>query len=318
LYPIMDWAFEALLILCIAVFVRTKRQVWILWMALFLSLLVVDFRQFYLVAHGAVRAGGFFKDIPTISIIYGLLVPPLAVLSVDMELGKRERNVFWGMLALGLMGAYATGARGVWLAILMAIAVIFACRGGWKRLLRCMAACILCFLVIALVASPQTRDRVAPERLGRDNSIMARFALYDAATEMFFEHPFLGVGMQQFNVHWREKCPSDKPNWQKLVNAHNTCLMYLSEGGLVGFGGYITFVGYLLWWAWKRRDTRWGLQLFGTVFSAFVQGMTGNEFGMHQAIRVYWMIIGLSFAAEAIVLEEGQTGETSDKNPVDR
>lgn len=316
-YQVTDWAFEALLILCASLFLRTKQQVWTIWAALFLSLLADDFRMLYEMATKAGRAGGFLGDIATTSIIYGFLVPPLAAFAVDKELGKRERIVCWGMLVLGLVGAYAGGSRGVWISILLTLMLMFAYRGGWKQSLRCMSVCVLCVLAIALLAPPHIRDRVSPARLERDTAVLARFAMFECGTKIFLEHPVMGVGMGQFSAYWKEQCPPDKPEWKQYGNPHNSCLTYLSEGGLVGFVGYITFFGYLLWWGWKRRDTLWGIQLFGVTLSAFLQGMTGNEFGMHQATRIYWLIIGLSFAAEAIALEEGQTGDMRDKNPVD-
>ena len=317
-HPVMSWAFEALLILCVALFVRQKRQVWILWAALFLSLLVVDFRLLYEVARGAVRPSGFLKNVLADNIIYAVLVPPLAALSVDMELGKRERNICRGMFALGLAGAYVTGTRGIWISILLTLPLMFAFRGGWKQSLRCMSVCVLCVFALVLLAPSHIRDRLSPARLGQDASVLARLAMLESATHIFLEHPVLGVGMGKFNEYWKEQCPPNRPSWKGFVNPHNSCLTYLSEGGLVGFAGYITMIGYLLWWAWRRRGTRHGILLFGAVFSAFLKGMTESEFCAHQGVRVFWLIIGLAFAAEAIALEEGKTGDMRDKNPVDR
>ncbi len=129
---------------------------------------------------------------------------------------------------------------------------------------------------------------------------------------MFRDYPLTGVGMGNFNKYWKEQyCPPKHPGWKKFLAPHSSSLMYLSEGGLLGIAGYVAFYGYLFLWSWKRRRTRCGLLLLGSTLSIFLYGLTDTPLGAHEPLRIYWFLIGLAFADEAIVRSEERHPEAS-------
>lgn len=312
-YGIMDWWFETLLLFCVIIGVQNKKQVTILYTLLFVSILIVDFHIFYETAHGAVRATGFFKAVARSSAFYALIIPAIAVFAVDERIGKKARIVCWGMLVLGLAAVFLTGTRGIWLSIPLTLLVVFVYgTGSWKKPLRFMAVGTLCVCAIAMLAPPALRNRVAAGYLSHDGSITARIAMWEGAVHMFQDYPLLGVGMGNFNKYWRDQyCPPQHPGWKKFVAPHSSSLLYLSEGGLLGIAGYGAFYGYLMLWSWKRRRTRRGLLLLGSTLSIFLYGLTDTPLGAHEVLRVYWFLIGLAFADEAVEKLEKRSPEES-------
>ena len=307
--PVLDWGFEVLLIFCVLLCVRSEKHIYILWGALFLSMLVGDGNLLYAVTQGVNRPTGLLKGWLETSMIYGFLIPALAVFSVDMNMSKRVKLCCWMMLAFALAGAYVTGTRGIWLAIPPVLVITFVNSGGdWSRSLRFVAAGVLCVMAVVFLAPANIRNRVsAPELYG--NSVISRFALYEGATKMFLDHPLLGVGTANFTKYWIEQyCPQDKPQWKDLKHPHSVYFQYLVDGGIVGFAGFAVMFGYILCWSWRRRHTRRGNILLGATLSMLLYGLSDHSLGAHEAVRVYWLMIGMAFAEEAVSLTEQQAG----------
>ena len=307
--PVLDWGFEVLLVFCVLLCVRSEKQIHILWGALFLSLLVVDGYMLYALSQGVHRPPGLLKGHLETSALYAVLIPALAVFAADVNISKRVKLVCWTMLAFALVGAYVIGTRGIWLAIppVLVMALVYS-GGGWIRSLRFVVACVLCVMAVVSLAPANIRNRVSPSAL-HGSSVTARLALYEGATKMFLDHPLLGVGTANFTKYWIEQyCPQDKPQWKNLKHLHSVYFQYLVEGGVVGFAGFAAMFGYILCWSWRRRHIRQGIILLGATLSLLLYGLSDNSLGAHEAVRVYWLMIGMAFSEEAVSLAEQQTG----------
>lgn len=318
LYPQMYWAFETLLVLCALLCVRREKQIRLLWGAMFVSLLVTDCHMIYMLLHGVHRPSGFLNSHLATSALHALLIPPLAVFSVDKKIDDKTRLVCRGLLSVALVGAFIIGTRGIWVALPPVLIVAFAYGGGgWKRALRWGAVCVLGVLVLAAIDPANTRSRVSSSAL-QGSSVTARLAMYEGAVRIFLDHPVFGVGMTNFHEQWREQyCPPDKPAWKKFTHPHNIYFQSLAEGGLVGFAGFSAMFGYPVWWSWKRRRTRRGLLLFCSTVSFLLYGLTDIVLWSHEATRAYWLMLGVAFSEEAIVLTERQSGEHDEKHSAD-
>ena len=307
-YAAMEWAFETLILFCTVLCVRSKKQVGVLYAALFLSLLVVDIYMLYQAFRGVQRPAGFFSRIGQDNAFFALIVPTLAVFAVDSNIGVRTRRACWGMLILGLVASILTGTRGMWIGVLLTLLVVFVYGvGSWKKGLQLMVGCVIVMTVVVF-ASPSLLNRITYERLSRDGSVFARIAMWEGAVNMFRDYPLLGVGMGNFNKYWREHyCPPNHPEWKKFDMPHSTSLLYLSEGGVPGIFGYAAFYGYLMAWSWKRRHTWRGLLLLGPTLSIFLYNLTDTQLASsHEPLRIFWFLIGLAFADEAITWMENK------------
>ncbi|MBP5200853.1 MAG: O-antigen ligase family protein [Schwartzia sp.] len=313
----MKWAFEELLIFCVILCADREKRVGILWGAMFLSLFAVELNMIYDLGKGIFRPAGFLKAILPTSTLYTILLPPLAIFSLDADSGNKRQIACKGMMILGLAAVVAIGTRGIWLALLLTLPIVVYCRCGWKRSFRIVAACLALVVAVSMFL-PDIRDRVNPEMLKHSDSISARIAMYEGVRKMFIDRPFLGVGMANFGEYWSlQYCPPDYPAWKQYTHPHNSFLNFLVSGGIVGFVGFWAVFGFLLWWSWRRRHTRRGLLLFGSTLSLLLYALTDTPLGSHEGMRVYWLTVGLAFAEEANMLEEQKPGFGHEKHSVD-
>lgn len=120
---------------------------------------------------------------------------------------------------------------------------------------------------------------------------------------MFRDHPILGVGVENYPVHYQEysrRVGLDPRTEQR--SPHNLYVEILAERGLLGFG----FFALILWMAYRslmaaRRDfMRMENQSYLGLVTAYSIGMfsyfTGSMF-MHSAYpRFMWLLIGIALA----------------------
>ena len=314
----MKWAFEELLIFCVILCADREKRVGILWGAMFLSLFAVELNMIYDLGKGIFRPAGFLKAILPTSTLYTILLPPLAIFSLDADSGNKRQIACKGMMILGLAAIVAIGTRGIWLALLLTLPVVvfFVC--GWKHSVRFVAACFVIVFAVVMIAPVGIRNRILPAYLASDMSVIARLEMYEGVGKMFLDRPILGVGMANFGEYWSlQYCPPDYPEWKHYTHPHNSFFEFLVSGGIVGLAGFSVVFGYLLWWSWRRRHTRRGLLLFGSTLSLLLYALTGTPLGSHEGMRVYWLTVGLAFAEEANALEGRKMGFSHEKNPVD-
>ena len=84
----------------------------------------------------------------------------------------------------------------------------------------------------------------------KDQGWSQRMSMWDAAFNMYKEHPMTGVGPGTFKVHYpRFRTAADMTNSGNFV--HNDYLQFLSEGGPVQLMFLLLLVGYLLVRLWR-------------------------------------------------------------------
>jgi O-antigen ligase len=194
------------------------------------------------------RSSGSFGSPNSLAAYFILILPILGVLTCRPGASAVQRFAF-GYLTLALgFGLILTISRGAWLALLVvAIATpLLAVRGAWwKRLLITAAlGCFLGLLGLALVnRSSLVRDRLTQltENLGE----RSRPILWQAAGNIFRDHPVVGAGAGSYSARFDAYRPDHfqlEPRW-----VHNEYLNTLSEYGMLGatliFGAW----GFITW-----------------------------------------------------------------------
>jgi len=134
-----------------------------------------------------------------------LLCPGLIVLSASI----RERTVLGATMAVIALCIFLSGTRSAWLASVFlcgGLAVAFGSRWRslsisrqtWKAAL--VVAGLFALFVIPNPLIPRRYSFLA--RLSESRPVLGRFYFYVAATRMIAEHPFLGVGYNNFGVEF--------------------------------------------------------------------------------------------------------------------
>ena len=203
-----------------------------------------------------------WKQIPDPRLVFVFLPLLLAGLILFAEAEKRRRLHFvWaGMLPLLVM----SGERKALIVYLILTALLFA-RGRLALIAPALAAAFVGLLLLSTVVEnpylqKQIRTLVEPGGTGNYEYVLATgrylpgdtpsdvqraFALH-VSSQMFAEHPLLGVGTNQYEAIVGETYPNAPLDLR--LGIHGEFQRILTENGLVGFSLYV-----LIWVAaWAR------------------------------------------------------------------
>lgn len=230
-----------------------------------------------------IRAVGTFGPLNVMGmstvVCFGLLVAVCAALSPPPDAARWWRPAAAGCAGWLLLALAVSFSRGAWIAAAVSCAAVVLLSGALTR--RAVAA--LCALALvaggtAVTLSGQLADRLTS--IGQvtgtpDQSVVDRYAMWDAARSMWREEPWTGVGLKGFPEHRDAHASvalsagSDTAGAgaefqrQALESPHNMYLLVLGEQGLVGatalVGGWaVLLAGCLLRVRAARRTAREG------------------------------------------------------------
>lgn len=276
--------------------------------------------EFVLFGH-FMRAHGTFEQPNPYGGYLGLTLPLAVglVLAWIVPMGRRisARWLMWAagggvVMALALVMSWS---RGAWLGIGAAIGVMItavAARSGRAALLGIVFAVLLGYslLVGGISVLPQSlvqrfADFVPYLGVGEvrglevtdaNFAVLERMAHWQAALGMWTDHPWLGVGIGNYEVAYAKYA---LPQWRlPLGHAHNYYLNIGAEAGLAGLLAYLALWGTALLQCWRAVriswDWKWGVALgaVGMVVHLSVHNFFDNLF-VHAMYLQVAIILGL-------------------------
>jgi O-antigen ligase len=126
-----------------------------------------------------------------------------------------------------------------------------------------------------------------------------RLNLWRASLNMIADHPWLGVGLDNFLYAYRGRYILDAA-WQEpnLNHPHNIILDFATRLGLLGLitGGWmITWLGRLLWQARKRLAPIWQPVAIGftaALVDMLVHGLVDHSFFLVDLAFAFYLMLG--------------------------
>ncbi len=205
------------------------------------------------------------------------------------------------MIFLGVSLA-ATGSRGGMIAaVISAAAALAVSRGSRARLGAVIAVAVAVAGIWIAAAAPETLDRIREA----DTSGTGRVDLWDVAWRMSEDHPWLGVGTNNF----RAESPNyvrqpGSPNDIYLITenphvVHNIYLQQLTETGIIGLVlllALLTAVLRTTWRAIARLETQGvrDLVIIGrSILVAQVGTLSASVFLSNAYEQVLWILLAL-------------------------
>ena len=233
----------------------------------------------------------------------------LLATALGLFLNKENPGLRWVALVgfvLGSAGLALTISRGGILAYLISIAIlggILWMKGkipGWV-----IATALIVGVAVAVLYGGQIINRVYGLR---EDAAIARVSLMEIAWRMILDHPWLGVGLNNYAIHIREYVYSEA-GIQFLYVVHNKYLLIWAETGLFGL---LAYIGFLItgirrgWRTWKRDQG-----VISLLAIAFVAGMIGQMihmtveiFDSRSQVQALWLVAGLLTAMDRISRSE--------------
>ncbi|WP_083941293.1 glycosyltransferase family 9 protein [Pseudoduganella violaceinigra] len=232
---------------CIGVFYYLKPQARYFWLGLcYGTIAAAALAVLQTHAWGMARAEGFTHHAITFGDL-ALAMGMMAICSLNTAPGLRYLPAL--ALLAGLLASALSGSRGGWLAMLLAAVPLT--RNGYKmhgqRMLVALALaallCVLAYLVPATGVAQRLAEGVSDiqgyfSRGDATTSVGIRLELWKASWLMFMEHPWLGVGRDDFDVALQVLAakgmlqPSPALGYS---SSHNDMLHFLATGGLLDF-----------------------------------------------------------------------------------
>jgi hypothetical protein len=260
------------------------------------------------------RASGFYGQYQT----YAEVLQLVASLALGMLLSLRRRLSLKGLLlgvALAgmLVALILTVTRASW-AGLLASAFTVALVGASRRTLLWTAALALPLALAGLLVLQQKRQVGFIDT--REGSTSWRLLVWREGAHILVSNPrhlLVGVGMDSLKRRWREWGMFDQGR-QPWGHLHSTPLQIAFERGvpaLLVWAAWLFVYGRMLW-----RLARGGLEgdrvLRGLVLGALgglvgflSAGLVHYNFGDSEVVMVFYLIMGLSLAAERLNREPG-------------
>jgi O-antigen ligase len=180
-----------------------------------------------------------------------LLAPALAILI--MRISRWYDILAAGAFCLGGVGLLLTFSRGGWLASAVAASMVALC--GWRLLQPGHKA--MFFFGIVFVLSFLGVQKAVSDRLFDDQSATSRIPLMEMALRMIADHPFIGVGANNYTLNMDQYATQDlSGDWMYAV--HNRYLLIWAE---TGPGALVAFLWFGIaalrrgWKCWKFKDS---------------------------------------------------------------
>ena len=284
-----------------------------------------------------IRAYGTFKQPNPYGGYLGLVLPLAYSLSLGTKgYGTRDRGQGTGdkgslpfnsylLIALAMAGVVLmlaamlmTLSRGAWLGFIAALIVMNVVRSRRAAVLFVLALILLSLVIVmgGLQLLPEAIvqrfldflpflagvDIHTIEVTPANFAVIERLAHWQAGWDMFSEHPWLGVGIGNYEPVYPAYA---LPRWDEpLGHAHNYYLNIAAEAGLVGLSAYLILGAAVFWQAWRavRRTSgywqRVAVGILGILTHLAVHNFFDNLYvhGMYVHIAV---LLGLIFIANS-------------------
>lgn len=149
-----------------------------------------------------------------------------------------------------------------------------------------------------------------------DTSIQERSLLMRTASEMFVQHPLLGVGAGNYSEHYEEYAErvgssiSSYDDFGHRRFPHSLYLQIAAETGVVGLGVFAVIIGLTLaafWSAVRRFSSARDLRSASVTVSlalGFVGYLVSSVILHGDYMRYFWILVALAIAAQHLAQQQ--------------
>jgi len=258
------------------------------------------------------RATGTFHN-PNIfaSFMMSGVLPLLAVL-LNYKMGRGQRILFALSTVIGVGGLLASFSRSSWVATMIGVMVILWLSGKMRYFFILILASIV--FILGLKEFVPFAEYIFERfisiftlfsqfgSVGRTSST-ARIFLIIASLDMFFDHPFLGIGWRAFPHVFSGYAPPGYPHWSYVNEPHTVITMVLGELGIVGFTAFMWFVCRTFFLSigrfYRMQDSYLRAVAIGMI-ATFVAFQVNQSFNGDLPNNMFWFCIGMLFAVQRL------------------
>lgn len=268
-------------------------------------------------AEGVLRANGPYGSPNNLALFLGRLVPVLAAFVLWGEPARR-RGYALAAIPIGL-ALLATFSRALFVVGIPVTALYLAWAAGLRlrRALGVLAVAVLLLVLLLLPFAGSTRVRGTFD-LAPGSTLYIRTRLWVSALEMARDHPVLGVGLDNFLYHYRERyVKRDVIQDGSLNHPHNWLLDWWTRLGIPGLAIFgVLALGNL--WIGARAvsrgppvplgspspDKALSVAALGLQVYALAAGLVDNSFFLVDLAALWWIGQAGALAVWGAAIEE--------------
>lgn len=289
--------------------VKDKERLWILAGCLLASIFFNNLIAIWQAFKAPTLMNARFGGVIGLMAQAGLLSAAVPLLALVMMRRGEGRWVPLGpvMMAIAVLALLLNGARGAWLAAVVAATAVVVVAA--RRKMRCLAGLGLTFLLLGAVFTqiPAFHARLATLTQPMYQSNSERLLMWKSAFQAFQDHPLLGVGLGNYTHAYQTRYISPEAKERQQGHAHSNVMQMMGERGAVGA---VAFCGMWLYFmvfslrGWMRRKEPAYLAFLAIVLGVMLQGLTEYNMGTVVVSKAYWFSLAICLQWIALTRKE--------------
>jgi O-antigen ligase len=246
-------------------------------------------------AEGVLRMVGIYRSPDNFALYLGRMVPIAAALALLAPLRPPWRVVYGAGAALATAGVLLSFTRGAWLGVLAALLVV----GGFAGR-RWLAGGVVAAAGLAVaLSSLQARRIQSLFQFTPGSTGYTRLALWHSAARMIADHPWFGVGLDNFLYQYPRYIQPDARSEPDLSHPHDLVLDLWSRIGIFGLAAFVWIqVRFFRTTASVIRKTSgWeraaAVGLLASMIDCLVHGLVDNSYFLIDLSLTFWLTVAL-------------------------
>ena len=312
--------------LLIFTFNFTKKRILILLFSLSLCLSINAIDVIWQFLNNNPRPTGFSSaHYMFIAICNTLILPIIFSIYINLFTKKTYSKSFFYILSLffiiNIPAVIFENTRIVYISIFISfLTIIIISIQNKLKIFTYILALLICVFTI-FQFSPQSSERFSSiSQVNYENqSNFERILMWQSATNMFLEHPFLGVGIgnyyDEYIHHYRSPLSRETQG-----HPHNVFLFILSESGIFGGFSFLILYFYLFYHSIKtylKSHSISSIAYLGCLIAFFIHSQTDcifSSIGFKQLTYLFWLITAIYlFLNNYITISYFTKDNTNDK-----
>lgn len=263
------------------------------------------------------------------SMIAAMLLMLFSALSTQMRV--RSRACLLALAVLAMLASMASGSRSSLLPLPLLIVMLLAFRKDrfhrWILVIGLMGTILSAVILLnsdtlqhKLRLTEMVHDIQQVKQNNFNTSIGARFGMWEAAWEMFLRHPFIGIGITEYQSELKRMIARGEiPAFHPWSHAHSDILHSMATRGIVGLLAYLgIIIGPLVFFirclrhaisigdAHQRVHAAAGILTIGSVF-AF--GLVSVVIYKSAFNGITYALLVCVLAAQLVTARRAETGQ---------
>ena len=242
------------------------------------------------------RGWGFGGHSLNLASLLSVVTPMYIVVVLDDRFSQAAKNLCKIALVFCVLGLIAGKSRGAWLTLAIILPLV-----SWSYIIKSKKAMIISLVIVLAIGAGFASSKQYQKRLLSIGNITTnvsnadRIRVWSSCFKMIADYPVTGVGLGNFKKVYDKGHYRLKTTVQNLSHSHNNYLQLWSEGGTIGFIGFMTMSFFILFSnlkMWLKTKIPYYLMIWGAWLGFMIFGMFDLIIDHSAITKTWWFLLG--------------------------